>query len=94
MQLRIWAHLEDVDTEQFTHPASTIEEAKSLLSALPRFYDWCVDSDEDDPPDLLCGLEERDDEDDDWTTWLDDDGRGVWDSIRNDVARAMEDDDD
>lgn len=88
MQLRIWARLEDVDAEQFTHPVSSVEEAKSVLSALPRFYDWAIDP--TDAPDLLAGLEERDDEDDDWTTWLDDDGRGIWDSIRNDVARALE----
>ena len=91
MQLRIWARLEDVDGEQFTHPVSSVEEAKSLLSALPRFYDWSIDP--TDAPDLLAGLEERDDEDDDWTTWLDDHGRGIWDAIRAEVAQALEEDD-
>ncbi len=91
MQLRIWARLAGVDCEQFTHPVSTVEEAKSLLSALPRFYDWCVDSDEDDPPELLCGLEERGDEEDNWATWLNDDGRSIWVVISNDVANALDD---
>lgn len=94
MQLRIYAFLPNLDQPEFTHPVLDIEEAKSVLSVLPRFFDWTVDQLSKKAPELSSRLEVFDDQTEKWETWYSENRLTLWEEILVEVRQALEEADD
>ena len=71
-KLRIYYHI--LGTEIYYEEVSSVEEAKAKIDSIAKFVNSKVDENVFPDHCSTAGLEEYDEEDNEWYTWYDEDG--------------------
>jgi hypothetical protein len=79
--LRIYYHI--LGTETYYQPVSSVEEAKLVIDSISQFVHMKVNEGVFPDHCSIAGLEEYDEDDNEWYDWYDEDGNDFDDHFRD-----------